>query len=278
MLEAYKHAYNSFVTLTYSDGKPDRKTGKIITRRDGSPALPPGGNLEPKDLQDFLKRLRKRFGSLTLRYYACGEYGEKDQRPHYHLALFGAGIEDTEAINSAWGLGFVYVGDLTHDSAQYIAGYVTKKMTSWDDPRLDGRHPEFARMSLRPGIGATAVKDIADVLTTGPGCDALARVGDVPHALMLEKKSIPLGKYIRGKLRQKMGFPDAKAPKETIDQWKAEVRELYKDAKSTSADSALSRYIDKTEHFKKYLIDKNAQKVLQLESRNKIFSAKKDKL
>lgn len=275
MLESYKHAKNAFVTLTYSDEH-----------------LPPGGTLVPKDLQDFLKRLRYYLSleglasSSRCRYFACGEYGDLGERPHYHLAIFGIGPEDAQTVDKAWGRGFSYTGDLTHDSAQYVAGYVTKKMTHAESkcsakcthPPLNGRVPEFSRMSLRPGIGALAVPDIADVLTTPHGCDALARVGDVPHALMEGKKSMPLGRYIRGKLREKLGFEDKKTPPASLDAWKAEMRELQKDAEAASANSALSRYFDKQHHFKQYLIDKNAQKVLSLEKRTRIFSAKKGKL
>jgi len=266
MLESYKHAKNAFVTLTYDKDKLDEKEYWKID------------SLCPKDLQDFLKRLRRRVSPCPVRFFGCGEYGEESGRAHFHLAIFGLGPEDAEQIDAAWGNGFSFTGELTHDSAQYVAGYVTKKMTARDDPRLNGRHPEFARMSLRPGIGAAAVSDLADVLTSGPGCDALADVGDVPHALLLERKSFPLGKYIRGKLREKLNFPDKKTPREALDRWKADMQELRKDYKSTSSNSALSKYFDKTQHFKQWLIDKNAQKVLQLETKNKIFSAKKDKL
>lgn len=178
MLESFKHNTNAFVTLTYADEY-----------------LPPGGTLVPKHLQAFLKRLRKSVYPTEIRYFGCGEYGDESQRPHYHLALFSLGPEDAEKIDKAWGLGHSFTGDLTHDSAQYISGYVTKKMTNANNEKvakwLNGRHPEFARMSLKPGIGALAVSDLADALTTGPGCDALSRVGDVPHALMLEKKACP---------------------------------------------------------------------------------------
>ncbi len=263
MLESYKHAKNAFLTLTYSDDH-----------------LPEDENLKPKDLQDFFKRLRKEIYPLQIRYFACGEYGDESERPHYHAALFGLGPEDAETIDKSWGLGHSFIGDLTQDSAAYVAGYVTKKMTNPNNPMheylLSGRHPEFARMSLRPGIGATAVSDIADTLTTPSGCDALARVGDVPHALMSGKKSIPLGKYIRGKLREKLGFPDKKTPDISLDNWKEEMLKLYKDHIATSTHS--SKYTDKNERFKRYLIEKNAQKVLQLETKSKIYSAKKDKL
>lgn len=269
MLEAFKHPQNCFVTLTYSDEH-----------------LPKGGTLVKKHYQAFLDRLRKRILPFTFRYYICGEYGEKSQRPHYHAALFGIGPEDAETIDQSWGLGFSHVGDLTHDSAQYIAGYVTKKMNhpaskctpKCTHPPLASRLPEFSRMSLKPGIGAPAVPDIADVLTSPAGCDALARVGDVPHHLLLEKKQLPLGKYLRGKLRETLHFPDKKTPQASLDEWKAEMQKLHEDHKATSATKALSKYLDKRQHFKQYLIDKNAQKVLQLETKNKIFSAKKDKL
>lgn len=143
-------------------------------------------------------------------------------------------------------------------------------------PPLNGRLPEFSRMSLKPGIGADSVSDIADVLTSPAGCDALALALDVPHSLVLEKKSLPLGRYIRGKLREKLNFPDKKTPTEALDQWKKEMSELREEFKNASSASSLSKYLDKTQHFKAYIIDKNAQKVLQLETRNKIFSRKKD--
>lgn len=269
MLESYKHAKNAFVTLTYSQEH-----------------LPKGGTLVPKALQDFLKRLRKAVYPTQIRYYACGEYGEQDQRPHYHLAIFGLGPEDAETIDKAWGLGFSFIGDLSHDSAQYIAGYVTKKMTHAEGkctpqcthPPLAGRLPEFSRMSLKPGIGAAAAADIRDVLTTPAGCDALARVGDVPHALMMGKKSIPLGKYIRGKVREAMHFPDKKMPQEAFNAYKEEMHKLHKEAFCASEEKALSKYLDKSAKFKEYIIDKNAQRMLQLETKNKIFSAKRNKV
>jgi len=259
MLESYKHAKNAFLTLTYSDDH-----------------LPVDENLKPQDLQKYLKRLRRSVPH-PIRFFACGEYGDLSQRPHYHAAIFGLGPEDAHTLDKAWGLGHSFVGDLNQDTATYIAGYVTKKMTNPNNPMheflLSGRHPEFARMSLRPGIGASSVSDIADTLTTPAGCDALSRVGDVPHALMMGKKSIPLGKYIRRKLREKIGFPESKTPQKSLDDWKEEMLKLYEEFKGTSKNP--SRYADRNEQFKQFLISKNAQKVLQLETRSKIFTAKK---
>lgn len=267
MLESYKHAKNAFVTLTYSDTN-----------------LPNGKTLKIKDLQKFLKRLRRRCAPNPIRYYGCGEYGEHTQRPHYHLALFGLGPEDADAISKSWGLGHTLTGELTHDSAEYVAGYVTKKMTHPEakctekctHPPLNGRLPEFSRMSLRPGIGALAISDIVDVLTSSAGCDALARVGDVPLSLTHGTRVHPIGKYLRGKLREALHFPDKKCPPETMQAWKAEMQKLQKEYVFSKEETTLSKYIDKNQHFKQYLIDKNAQKILQLETKNKIFSADKD--
>lgn len=167
MLESQKHGDNSFITLTY-----DPKN------------LPSDLSLNPKDLQDWLKRLRREIEPVKVRYYLVGEYGDQTHRPHYHVALFGYptcihGNSDSlclphpkhmcapcATITKTWGLGAAHLGSLTLESAGYVAGYVTKKMTNKNDPRLNGRHPEFARMSLRPGIGATAVQDLVNFLHT----------------------------------------------------------------------------------------------------------------
>lgn len=269
MLESFKHAKCTFVTVTYNEEN-----------------LPPGGTLVKTHPQKFLKKLRKAVSPLKIRHYYCGEYGEKFGRPHYHFAIFGLGPEDEKTIHKAWARGDIHVGDLTHDSAQYVAQYVTKKMNHPESKctdkcthtPLDGRIPEYSRMSLKPGVGALAIADIADTLTTLQGCDALAEVGDVPHHLILERKQIPLGKYLRGKLREKLGFPEKNTPKESLDAWKAEMQKLRKDFIDETGSSALSKYIDKTEHYKQWLIEKNKQKVLQIETKQKIYGSLKDKL
>lgn len=196
ILESLKHEHSCFVTLTYSDD-----------------FLPEGGSLVPEHPQLFLKRLRKAVSPHKIRFYLVGEYGDKTFRPHYHLALYGLSADDYQVIADAWSvsgvpIGHVVVGTLTFESAGYVAGYVTKKMTKPDDARLDGRHPEFCRMSLRPGIGADAMSDVADVLYTKHGCAELARLGDVPTSLKHGNRSMPLGRYLRRKLREQMGIPE----------------------------------------------------------------------
>lgn len=191
MLEARLHEFSCFVTLTYADEN-----------------LPSGASLSPRDAQLFLKRLRKRLGSARpVRFYLVGEYGDLTQRPHYHLALFGVSELEHSLLLEAWGLGHVQVGTLTLESAQYIAGYVTKKMTAPGDPRLKGRYPEFARMSRRGGgIGLGAIPQIAEALNSRPGAAFISSTLDVPSSLTHGTKSYPLGRYLRRQLREEMGF------------------------------------------------------------------------
>lgn len=185
MLEGAKHRHAWFVTLTYEDKH-----------------LPAGGTLVPRDVQLYLKRLRKAMGARRLRFYAVGEYGEKKGRPHYHLALFGDLVE--KEVVEAWGLGLVDVREIGRESAAYICGYITKAMGVPED----GRYPEFARMSLRPGIGAAAMEEVwrsfYGGLTDGDG--VVQEWTDVPAVVRTEARLWPLGRYLRSKLREKAGM------------------------------------------------------------------------
>jgi len=158
------HDNNCFLTLTYDEDKVPRLWN-------GGPET-----LLKKDFQKFMKRLRKRLGPGEIRYYMCGEYGEETQRPHYHACIFGYDPNDkelfsvkdenylytSELLANTWGLGFVTVGELTFQSAAYVARYVLKKRTGnlADDHylRIDDygvAHwvaPEYNTMSRRPGI------------------------------------------------------------------------------------------------------------------------------
>lgn len=191
-LESLVSDGSSFVTLTYAPEK-----------------LPEGGTLVPRHLQLWLKRLRYLHKSRTVRFFACGEYGDRTERPHYHVALFGLGPEFSKSITTTWPHGFVSVYEFNDLTAQYIAGYVVKKMTSKSDPRLKGRFPEFARMSLKPGLGAGAMDIVCSALRNGPAFENVRVSMDVPTQLQLGKKMVPLGRYLRGLLRTKFGMtPD----------------------------------------------------------------------
>jgi len=136
--------------------------------------------------QTFIRSVRSTLGSV--RYYHCGEYGEHTSRPHYHAILFGLAIPDVRVVrqseggnyyesatlNALWGKGFVQLGDVTHDSAAYVAGYVQKKLDgdleahymSLDPStgEINRRLPPYSTMSRRPGIGAGYVELYSDEL------------------------------------------------------------------------------------------------------------------
>lgn len=263
MLEAGLHEANAFVTLTYSDDK-----------------LPENGTLVPKDAQGWLKRLRARVAPSTFRFYLVGEYGDVSERPHYHAALFGykscaygqssytARRVDCcywcDLVRDTWGHGHVYLGSVEADSARYLAGYVVKKMVSQSDPRLRGRYPEFARMSLRPGIGRDAMFEVADVLMKY-GIDS--SIKDVPDSLMHGLKKLPLGRYLRQNLRRMIGR-DEKISQAAWSEMEKEVLSLRLVARNDKEDPS----------FKSHLMKAKAGELARFEARQRIFGKQEKKL
>lgn len=204
LLEATQHEASIFVTLTYDPAKvPINSEGAAVLDR-------PGFTL-------FLKRLRDRVGYGQFRYFGCGEYGPQTWRPHYHVNLFGLGVEYQKVIDDCWGLGFISVFPFEEARARYCAEYVLKKMTKKDDWRLDGRTPEFMACSRNPGIGAPALEQLAKQLFVGTGWDIL-KERDVPRNLKIGRQSLLLGRYLRSMLREEIGMNDTW--KEAIkDEW-----------------------------------------------------------
>lgn len=264
LLEASLQPVNAYVTLSYSDDRLPR------TSSDGlSTTLP---TLVPRDMQLFLKRLRQRY-PLGLRFFGVGEYGDRSWRPHYHVILFGFATCQRERtirkgyssrpiwweccsqcrlVGDTWGLGDVDLGRVEPHSAQYVAGYVTKKLTGKQDERLEGRYPEFARMSLRPGIGAGYLDRVEAVLRSYG--NLAERLLDVPETLRHGKRQMPLGRYLRRKLRVRLGR-DEKCPQEVIDALQEEVRPLYEMAAQVTAHPTMARF--RKEALRNLIIDQN---------------------
>jgi hypothetical protein len=168
--EASLHQFNSFLTLTYSDQH-----------------LPYHQSVSIRELQLFLKRLRKSLEPQKVRFVACGEYGEKTFRPHYHVILFGhdfmrdrypwkkskSGHQTyrSPSLEKLWPYGHCEIGTVTPQSGGYVAKYTTKKIYG-DSPRAIAHYTregvddktgevrtwevqrEFLLTSRRPGIGA----------------------------------------------------------------------------------------------------------------------------
>lgn len=187
MLETGQHEVSSFVTLTYD---PEHH--------------PADGSVSVSEAQMFLKRVRRRVGSL--RYFIVGEYGERTWRPHYHAALFG--VRDVGVVRAAWQKGHVHCSGMGVESARYLAGYVCKGLYSERGMRWQGKElrPEFARMSLRPGLGARSADAIGAFYRSREGSKVLASVGDVSAVVRQGLKLWPLGRYLRQRVKDSVGI------------------------------------------------------------------------
>lgn len=112
-----------FVTLTYSDEN-----------------LPIDGALKKRDLQLFFKRLRKSQDNYLsklnngqdwpkIRYYACGEYGTKTQRAHYHAIIFNIHPKIELDLQELWNLGHSLSVPANGATIHYVTKYVINKRT-----------------------------------------------------------------------------------------------------------------------------------------------------
>ncbi len=166
------HTDNSFITLTFNDQN-----------------LPDDHSLDIVVFQKFMKRLRKKISPTLIRFYACGEYGENFGRPHYHACIFGFSFPDktpwketngvplyrSALLEDVWPYGYSSIGNVTFQSAAYVARYIVKKITGkkaqdhyeWINPstgEVIDLKPEYTNMSRRPGIGSSFLdKFLSDV-------------------------------------------------------------------------------------------------------------------
>jgi len=156
------------------------------------------------DVSKFMRRLRKRLWKehdQAVRFYACGEYGDKWGRPHLHVCLFGWDFPDkqhtntterghklmeSEELGKVWTKGAHQIGELTFESAAYVARYVMKKINgekkdehyavTWKVDKETGEvtphqslEPEFNTMSRRPGIGQSFFEKHKDTIYRDDG-------------------------------------------------------------------------------------------------------------
>lgn len=161
----------AFVTLTYEDV-----------------FLP--YSLNPAHLQKYFKRLRRDLDGRKIKFFACGEYGDKLEsmqavypkarfgRPHYHAIIFGVSpIADREILKENWPYadwnaleltkrGRKAIGDVTFGSCHYVAGYVQKKLIGKKAAMKYaecGVIPPFVRMSK--GIALKFVEENKKILS-----------------------------------------------------------------------------------------------------------------
>lgn len=271
MLESLCHKDNCFLTLTYADENLSMMCGS-------------SGNatLVPRDLQLWLKRFREMIRPLKMRFFAVGEYGDVNGRPHFHVCVFGVPgcsrgrtkkkfgtfgpcvpddcCDFCRLVARSWPVGIIEVGELNSHSAQYIAQYTVKKMTAKDDIRLNGRHPEFARSSRQNGgIGHGALWDVASELMRS-GYDEL--LTDVPDGVDFARKHALLGRYLRQKLRGMIGRVKD-TPFEALQSWRDEMLAMQ----ASSIDNETS--------FRQEVINQAKGRVDQIEAKARIFASRR---
>lgn len=144
------HTRSAFLTLTYATKN-----------------LPPDRSLRPKDLTNFWKLLRHETSS-PIKYFACGEYGDRRGRPHYHAILFGHDFDNdkqqipnnkgavyplyrSQKLDSIWKHGTATIGTVTEESADYVARYTLKKSFGLKKTSPSKQTEPFCRMSK--GLG-----------------------------------------------------------------------------------------------------------------------------
>lgn len=201
LLEQTQHEQSCFTTLSYNNDflpKGDIENGERVSHC----------SLDKKELQNYLKRLRKLLFPVRFRYFAVGEYGLGGYRPHYHILFFGLGIEDKHIIKKAWScrgisMGRVFTGFTNRKSIRYVCNYVMKNLNNTNSPwvkenypMLVGREPEFITTSRRPtGLGADAIKKFCKDWAENPFTEK-----KVLRQLSYIGRSWPVGRYLIGKI------------------------------------------------------------------------------
>lgn len=147
-LESSLYSLNCFLTLTYDNEH-----------------FPSDGSVSRSEISAFIKRLRSALSPLRIRFFACGEYGKRKLRPHYHIIIFNWFPDDayhwtfdgkvelfrSPFLERIWKKGYSSVGYVTYSTAKYCAKYLNKFAFTG---RVRGLNPPFVQMSNRPGIGA----------------------------------------------------------------------------------------------------------------------------
>lgn len=235
---------SAFVTLTYNDE-----------------FVPEGCDLYPKDVTNFLKRIRNHFPPKSIKYYYAGEYGSEKGRPHYHVALFGVSCGSESLIKKCWtfegvSMGRVHVGELTMQSARYISGYIIKGLNKYNQYSVEKlyrkgvmRRPEFQRMSK--GLGKEAVEIMGENLVKA-GINK--RVKEWKHG---GNKHI-FGRYLQSVIDNKMGISEEERVNDFMD---------YQ-------DELLDKYMDGG-ILRDNILEDNKQKRLNQEKRSKIFNKRR---
>lgn len=200
-LESLLYEHNSFLTLTYDESSIPKRNYVD----NGSGLYLSKVSLDKRDVQLFLKRLRifysRYLNVKKIRFFMCGEYGPRTQRPHYHLLLFNLPVYDkvlyskneygsptftSKILSKLWGKGNCIIGNVSYESASYVARYTAKKIYKADKTSKLGLVSEYVSMSRKPGIGEGWFKS---------NYIKLYRQGSIPIATSMGKFNITPNRY-----------------------------------------------------------------------------------
>lgn len=150
--ESRVHKESIFLTLTYA---PEHLKSDRLNYQDFQLFMKSLRELVTRDVTDL--ELKK---ELSISYMVTGEYGELNKRPHWHALIFNyrpsdlVFLKETElghktfyspTIEKLWGKNSTddapnVIGDVTLDSASYVARYASKKLVHGQDQEHD-YHP-----------------------------------------------------------------------------------------------------------------------------------------
>lgn len=119
-----------FITLTYDESHiPYVRYSDTTSTPIDVPCV------SKRDVQLFLKRLRKRFSECRIRYFFVSEYGPSTFRPHYHAILFGLPrLSDDRLVNECklnqeiqklWHNGLTKLDAVTYGRISYVTKYLS---------------------------------------------------------------------------------------------------------------------------------------------------------
>lgn len=287
VLESKTHEHALYVTLTYKDDYLpteiyDLKTGEILYSH-------PNGCLDRRAVQNFIKRVRRDRPSKSVRTFYCGEYGDKNWRPHYHFLIWGIPYSERKVIYDSWS--DPQTGELRcspdrldiqvprkdWDVGQYVSSYVMKKMTNPKDDRLEGRPPEFFGSSK--GIGLGFVEKYAAAMDSSSGRSFIEFNGDIPRVIIIDGKRMPIDRYMRGKIINALKIEEV-ATETGFLRYQEEMQLLRERAKD-NAEVPKAWLLDARRlgwALEKQAMSENAARVAQVEKRHEFFSSKKEKV
>ncbi len=213
---AIKHAAlpSYFVTVTYNDHwLPSNKEGTVAS-------------LRYSEIQEFTRKLKKE--QKQMKYFTAAEYGSTTGRPHYHLIMINYLMPNdlkpitadgyqknlfwSATITKTWKKGNVIIAPATAGSAEYVTGYVVKKMGHDWKGRPEKLGIENERHTMSPGLALPAWKKwIKEAIDNGAN-----------DAVNIDSRTEPIPDYFKYKTRRELGHqvpalkPDGKPYKKTV--------------------------------------------------------------